>query len=136
MPRAVPAARVATRASVAPVVPSAERRLQDAVSPWLPLSGLSPIDYAAGHALFESRSDQRGHLTDWLIDHLTTRIGGPTRVLSIGCSGGSVDVRVAAALASGGQRVDYVGVEPHTPNARIFASRIDEVRGAHGTILE
>lgn len=115
--------------------PSVLRRLQEAVRPWLPLSPLSPVEYAAGHALFESRSDQREHIVSWLIDHVAARADGPTRVLSIGCGDGSVDVQVAAALASHGQRVDYVCVEPHTPSGRACASRMAEISGVDETIL-
>lgn len=85
--------------------------------------------------MFEGRSDQREHLTGWLVDHVAAQAGAPTRVLSIGCGDGSVDVEVAAVLASRGQRVDYVGVEPHAPSGRAFASRVDGVSGAHATIL-
>lgn len=76
-------------------------RLRAAAQDCLPLDALDPAEYALGHALFEKRSNQREHITRWLIQQLAARAAGPTRVLSIGCGDGSVDARVAAALAVG-----------------------------------
>jgi SAM-dependent methyltransferase len=114
---------------------SAFDRLQTAVDRWLPLDALDPVEYAAGHALFEGRSDQRVNLTDWLVGHLAVRADSPTRVVSIGCGDGSVDVAVAAALTSCGQRVEYVGVEPHAPSARTFGVSLAGVAMADASVL-
>lgn len=116
-------------------VATAFDHLQYAVQSWLPLDVLDPGDYAAGHALFESRSDQRANLTSWLVDHLTARARAATRVLSIGCGDGSVDVAVARALASRGRAVEYVGVEPHAPSGSVFASRMARLSGVRSEIL-
>ena len=101
-----------------------------------PLVPLDPTEYAIGHALFEARSDQRAHLIDWLVDELATRSSGPTRVLSIGCGDGSVDVEVAAALAARGRDVEYVGVEPHGPSAQAFLARLGAVAGVDAAVLQ
>jgi SAM-dependent methyltransferase len=114
---------------------SAFNHLQAAVDRWLPLEALDPVEYAAGHALFESRSDQRANLIEWLVGHLAARAGRPSRVLSIGCGDGSVDVAVATALASHGHRVDYIGVEPHAPSARAFGAGMAAVAEADTSVL-
>ncbi len=101
-----------------------------------PLLPLDPTEYAVGHALFEARSDQRAHLTAWLVDELAARATAPARVLSIGCGTGAVDVEVAAALAGLGQDVDYVGVEPHAPSAQAFLARLDAVAGVRPSVLQ
>ncbi len=114
---------------------SAFHELQAAVRDSSPLLPLDPAEYAAGHALFEARSDQRAHLTAWLVGLLGHRSLNPTRVLSIGCGDGSVDVRVAEALAAGGRRVDYTGIEPHPPSARACADRLASVAGVDASVL-
>jgi SAM-dependent methyltransferase len=107
--------------------------LRTAAAPLLPLTPLAPADYKRNHALFEARSDQRGLVIDWLIRVVAERADGPTRVLSIGCGDGAVDVRLAEALASGGHQVDYVGVEPHGPSAEEFRNRLCLVPGVTAT---
>lgn len=116
-------------------VTTAFDRLSDAVTGRPPLRALEPGQYVVGHALFEARSDQRANLRRWLVQHLAVRSPSPTRVLSIGCGDGSVDVRIAATLAAGGHRVDYVGVEPHLPSGHRFIDRLDTIAGAHATLL-
>lgn len=100
-----------------------------------PLRPLDPTEYAIGHALFEARSNQRERLAGWLVSHLTGRATESTRVLSIGCGDGSVDVQVARALAAGGCSVDYLGVEPHGPSAQAFASQMMAVPGVDSAVL-
>lgn len=92
------------------------------------LPPLAPTRYAQAHAVWEAASDQRAVLRDWLVaelpplvEHVTDR---PLAVLGVGVGDGSVDAPVAAALAAGGRRVDYVGVEPHRPSASAFAMRL------------
>ncbi|MDQ1648320.1 MAG: hypothetical protein QOG60_377 [Frankiaceae bacterium] len=111
--------------------------LRRAAAPLLPLTPLAPDDYKRDHALFEARSDQRGLVVDWLTRAVADRADGPTCVLSIGCGDGSVDVRLAEALASGGCPVDYVGVEPHAPSAEEFRNRLGLVPGvtAHAAVV-
>jgi SAM-dependent methyltransferase len=48
----------------------------------------------------------------------------PVRVIGVGVGDGSVDAPLAAALAAGGRRVRYTGVEPHPPSAAAFAARL------------
>ncbi|MDO9377532.1 MAG: class I SAM-dependent methyltransferase [Nocardioidaceae bacterium] len=91
-----------------------------------PLPGLDPDTYARDHALFEARSDQRALITDFLVDRLTGRGGGPVSVLSVGCGDGTVDAAVARALldTAPGRAVRYVGVEPFSGSATAFAGRM------------
>ena len=93
-----------------------------------PLPALTPTRYAETHAVWEAASDQRSRLRDWLVAELPRRVehvrGRPVAVLGVGVGDGSVDGPLAAALAAGGRRVDYVGVEPHPPSAGAFASRL------------
>lgn len=103
--------------------------LREAAGPLLPLLPLAPDDYKRDHALFEARSDQRGLVIEWLVRALADRADRPSRVLSIGCGDGSVDVRLAETLAKSGHPVDYVGVEPHAASAAEFRNRLSDVPG-------
>lgn len=92
------------------------------------LPPLSPTRYAQAHATWEAASTQRALLRDWLVAELPPLVGHvvdrPLVVLGVGVGDGSVDAPLAAALAAGGRRVDYVGVEPHLPSASTFAIRL------------
>ncbi len=121
---------------ISPITATAFDRLRVAIADWLPLEPLDPVEYATGHALFEARSDQRARLTEWLVERLGCRSVAPSRVLSIGCGDGSVDMHVAAALARRGEPVDYTGIEPHAPSGRTFMSRLDDVPGVNATVMQ
>ena len=116
--------------------PTADDDLRIAAAIHGPLEPLDPAEYAAGHAAFEARSDQRAHLTDWLVRRVSRRSVSPVRVLSIGCGDGSVDVAVAAALAGAGAAVEYLGVEPHPASARTFVTRLAAVAGVRASTLQ
>ncbi|WP_375498666.1 class I SAM-dependent methyltransferase [uncultured Jatrophihabitans sp.] len=115
--------------------PNAWDDLQATLDDSGPLLPLGPAEYVAGHAVFEAHSDQRRRLIDWLVDYLQPRASGPTRLLSIGCGDGTVDVQVATALAARGQRVDFVGVEPHLPSANACTARLRAVSGVDSSVL-
>lgn len=125
-----------TAESTVPAVATALDILRSAVSDSRPPALLDPAEYALGHTLFEARSDQRSRLAAWLVDLLTPRAVTDTRVLSVGCGDGSVDVEVATALASLGHVVDYLGVEPHPSSAQAFLARLTEVAGVHAGVAE
>ena len=110
------------------------RVLEQSVEGLLPLPGLTAEQYARGHALFEARSDQRGLMTAWLCALLAARPEGPTRVLSIGCGDGSVDVEVARTLAWTGQPVDYAGIEPNAAVADRCLTRLSAVAGVRAVV--
>jgi SAM-dependent methyltransferase len=83
---------------------------------------LGPAAYAAGHAAFERRSDQRDRIHALLLRRLVTRVAGPLALLSVGCGDGSLDVPLASALGTAGDRpLRYVGVEPYAGSASTFA---------------
>jgi SAM-dependent methyltransferase len=54
----------------------------------------------------------------------------PVRVLGVGVGDGSIDAPLAAALAAGGRRVYYTGVEPHPASAAGFVARLSAVGAA------
>ncbi|CAA9210594.1 MAG: hypothetical protein AVDCRST_MAG41-266 [uncultured Corynebacteriales bacterium] len=93
-----------------------------------PIPALTPLRYAETHAVWEAASDQRGRLRDWLVAELPPLVAHvrdrPVAVLGVGVGDGSVDGPLAAALAAGGRRVDYAGVEPHPPSAGAVAARL------------
>lgn len=82
--------------------------------------------YALTHARYEAASDQRSLLQGWVVDILAPLLADrdPVRVLGVGVGDGSVDEPLAAALAAGGRRVHYTGVEPHAGSAIRFAERL------------
>lgn len=91
-----------------------------------PLPALTGERYALTHAAYEAASDQRPRLQEWLARALPPLLEGldPVRVVGVGVGDGSVDAPLAAALAAGGRRVRYTGVEPHAPSAMGFAGRL------------
>ena len=90
------------------------------------LPALSGQRYAETHARYEAASDQRPRLRSWLTTALPPLLAecDPVRVVGVGVGDGSVDAGLAAALAAGGRRVHYTGVEPHPPSAAEFARRL------------
>lgn len=82
--------------------------------------------YAITHAAYEAASDQRALLQEWVARALPPLVADrdPVRVVGVGVGDGSVDAVLATALAAGGRRVLYAGVEPHAPSAVGFASRL------------
>lgn len=103
-------------------------RLREAAEELGPLPGLSGEGYAAAHALFEARSDQRALVVAWLRDRLAARAATaqPVSVLAVGCGDGSVDVHLADLLTSRdpARPVRYLGLDPHGPSATAFAARL------------
>jgi SAM-dependent methyltransferase len=110
------------------------RTLRTMAAALLPLPVLTPEDYALGHALFEARSDQRDTVIRWLTQLLETRAGSPTRVLSIGCGDGTVDVELARTLTRLGQPVRYDGIEPNPASGRLFLERLKQVAGVSASV--
>ena len=90
------------------------------------LPALSAERYALTHAAFEAVSDQRCLLQRWVAEELPPLLAhlDPVRVVGVGVGDGSVDAPLAAALAFGGRRVHYTGVEPHSPSAVGFVGRM------------
>lgn len=92
----------------------------------MPLAALTGERYALTHAAFEAASDQRPRLQEWLARALPPLLAEcePVRVVGVGVGDGSVDAPLALALAAGGRRVRYLGVEPHAASAMGFAGRL------------
>lgn len=101
-------------------------RLRDEVRAAGSLPALTGERYALTHAVYEAASDQRPRLQEWMTTALPPLLQGcdPVRVVGVGVGDGSVDAPFAAALAAGGRRVRYTGVEPHAPSAMGFAGRL------------
>jgi SAM-dependent methyltransferase len=114
--------------------PTPLEALRTMAAPLLPLPVLTPDDYALGHALFEARSDQRETVIHWLTQLLEAKAGTATRVLSIGCGDGTVDVELARVLARLGQSVRYDGVEPNPASGRLFLERLRHVPGVTASV--
>ncbi|GAA3243758.1 hypothetical protein GCM10017691_48970 [Pseudonocardia petroleophila] len=101
-------------------------RLRDELRGARPLPALTGERYALTHAAYEAASDQRPRLQEWISTVLPPLLDGhdPVRVVGVGVGDGSVDARLAAALATGERRVHYTGVEPHGPSAMGFVGRL------------
>ncbi len=101
-----------------------ELRVARRDSPALPC--LDPESYARDHAAFERLSDQRGLIADHLAGHLARLDDGPVSVLSVGCGDGSLDSQLAQGLlrAVPGRPVRYVGIEPWSGSAALFAAEM------------
>lgn len=101
-------------------------QLRAAVRDTPALPALSGDRYALTHAVFEAASSQRGLLQQWLATELPPMLTDhdPVRVVGVGVGDGTVDAPFAAALAEGGRRVRYTGVEPHAASAVGFVGRL------------
>ncbi|GAB7068189.1 hypothetical protein H7J06_17980 [Mycobacterium hodleri] len=108
-------------------VPLAGLRERVLEQPALP--ALTRERYARTHARYEAASDQRRRLQEWLVGELPPLLVDcePVRVVGVGVGDGSVDAPLAAALATGGRRVRYTGVEPHAASAAGFAERMNSL---------
>jgi len=98
-----------------------------------PLGGLEADAYARGHAAFESRSNQRGLIADWLVQRLTGVASDSLAVLSVGCGDGDLDAVVAERLVADSSlkhSVRYVGVEPFEGSANRFSQRMHAIEGS------
>lgn len=93
------------------------------------LPDLAPDAYARGHAVFESRSDQRTLIGDHLAARMARRDTGPVAVLSVGCGDGSLDAPLAAALADvvPARPVRYVGIDPYAGSTTAFAAAMADL---------
>ena len=60
---------------------------------------------------------------------LSTLEPSPSRVLSIGCGDGSVDVEVARVLSRFGVPISYDGIEPNPDCGNLFLRRLSRVPG-------
>ncbi|OPX09239.1 hypothetical protein B1790_16460 [Mycobacterium sp. AT1] len=103
--------------------------LRDSVLEQPALPALTNERYAHTHAVYEAASDQRPGLQKWLATELPPMLADrdPVRVVGVGVGDGSVDAPLAAALAAGGRRVRYTGVEPHAASAAGFAERLNSL---------
>jgi len=104
--------------------------LRAAITSSGPLEALSPDTYARDHAAFETCSNQRGLIADWLEQRLTASDSDPLSVLAVGCGDGELDAEVAGRLVNpdGPQRsVRYVGVEPFEVSAALFTKRMGSI---------
>ena len=104
-------------------------RLRDGMRGTPALPALTPERYALTHAAYEAASDQRSMLKDWLARELPPLLvdRDPVRVVGVGVGDGDVDAVLATALATGGRRVRYSGVEPHAASAIGFVGRLAEL---------
>lgn len=84
---------------------------------------LNDSHYHAAHERFESSSNQRTLILDWLED-LAHRTDFPvdreTRVLSVGCGGGVMDRRIAKIFSDHVDRLTLTGVDPNPEHTRAF----------------
>jgi len=98
------------------------KRLEEALADLDEVPLLDSERYSATHALFESLSDQRQRIIDWLVARtsLVSTVERPVRVLGIGCGAGEVDVAVARELGSDTESLEYVGVDPNPSQAASF----------------
>ena len=115
-------------ASVAQRIDSLLKRLEDALADLDEVPLLDSERYSATHAVFESRSDQRQRIIDWLLARTSSVESAerPVRVLGIGCGAGEVDVAVARGLGSDAETLEYVGVDPNRSQADSFKEAFAE----------
>lgn len=87
------------------------------------LEELDDAHYHAAHERFESASNQRALILDWLED-LADRARFPAeraaRILSVGCGGGVMDRRIAQVFFEHVERFALVGVDPNSEHTRAF----------------
>jgi SAM-dependent methyltransferase len=97
---------------------------------------LDEATYLRTQRIYEAHSDQRVRIAQWLCDRRPPLPrGARTRVLSIGCGDGTVDVALAASLVDDGRRLDYVGIEPSATAGETFLERLGELPGVNPTLV-
>jgi SAM-dependent methyltransferase len=87
------------------------------------LEQLSDARYHVTHERFESSSNQRTLILDWLED-LADRMPFPqdraTRLLSVGCGGGVMDRRITQVFSDHVESLSLLGVDPNSEHTRAF----------------
>jgi len=93
------------------------------------LEALSDGRYHVTHERFESASNQRALIIDWLqrvADATTFPAHRPTRLLSVGCGGGVMDQRITNVFAEHVAALTLNGVDPNPEHARAFEALFAE----------
>ena len=91
------------------------------------LEELSDARYHATHETFESASNQRELILEWLgaLAHgLELPNRGHARLLSVGCGGGVMDRRVARVFSDHVDAVSLVGVDPNPEHTQAFQQQL------------
>jgi len=91
------------------------------------LEELGDERYHATHETFESASNQRELILEWL-EALAHRLDLPSRshsrLLSVGCGGGVMDRRVARVFSDHVDSVSLVGVDPNPEHTQAFKRQL------------
>jgi len=94
------------------------------------LSSLEELDdqrYHATHETFEACSNQRELILEWLagrVERLALPTGKTARMLSVGCGGGVMDLRVAHVFAEHVDAISLAGVDPNPEHTKAFKQQL------------
>lgn len=91
------------------------------------LEELSDRRYHATHETFESASNQRTLIIEWLTALAKKRSlqnRQSAEMLSVGCGGGVMDLQVAGAFAEHATALSLVGVDPNPEHTRAFERQL------------
>jgi len=88
---------------------------------------LSNARYHAAHERFENASNQRALILDWLesfAGSMSFPVDRPTRLLSAGCGGGVMDLRISSIFSGHCSALSLVGVDPNPEHTRAFKMQL------------
>ncbi len=97
-------------------------RIETALRVSSDLVPLTDARYLETHGIFEGRSDQQRLILEWFGDQIapTLPLEGASRVLSVGCGSGILDVQIATRLVEQTNDLHYVGVDPNEIECETF----------------
>jgi SAM-dependent methyltransferase len=96
------------------------------------VSSLCDEDYAQCLEVYESNSNQRLGLLNWLEEYvLSSMLKSSHSILSVGCGTGAFDEQVLQRLSGGVEQVDYLGIEPNDIEAAQFLKKIQAQNSSH-----
>jgi len=93
------------------------------------LDELSEKRYHLTHERFESASDQRQRILDWIkrfVETTYSSASDPPELLSVGCGGGVMDRRIADVIAESTGPVNVTGIDPNAQHIPAFAGSFED----------
>jgi SAM-dependent methyltransferase len=100
------------------------------------VNALSDEDYAQCLEVFETNSDQRFEILNWLEQNVLSHMpNGSHSILSVGCGTGAFDEQILQYLIGRMAKINYLGIEPNKLEAAEFLKRM-QVHSSEHTVVD